>query len=160
MEPFRAHFTDRPGEHGHLDETHAAIRAAHKALVRRFVEEVLNRGAVELLDELVADDHIDHGPFGNHCGLESIRRDLTICRAAFPDLHYVIVDLVAEGEFVARRFEATGTHLGEWLGAPPTGRRVTVAGLAIDRIAGGKLAETWSSVDVFGLLRQIGAIER
>jgi predicted ester cyclase len=160
MEPFclltAGHTDQRPDR----DETAAARQAAHKAIVRRFVEDVLNRGEVALLDELVADDHIDHGPLGNHCGLESIRRDLLACRAAFPDLRYEIVDLVAEGDLVARRFEATGTHLGDYLSTPPTGRRVRVAGLAIDRIAAGKLAETWSNVDLFGLLRQIGAIER
>ena len=157
MEPFRLLTA---GQRDDRDETTAAHQTANKALVRRFVEDVLNRGEVGLLDELVADDHIDHGPLGNHCGLESIRRDLLTCRAGFPDLTFEIVELVAEGDRVARRFVATGTHLGNYLGAPPTGRPVRVTGLAIDRIAAGKLAETWSNLDLFGLLRQIGAIER
>jgi predicted ester cyclase len=158
MEPFRLLIAGHTGQRVDRDES-TTRQIAHKTIVRRFVEEVLNRGEIGLLDDLVADDHIEHGPLGNHCGLEGIRRDLMTCRIAFPDLRYEIVDLVAEGDLVARRFEATGTHLGEWLGTPPTGRRVRVAGLAIDRIAAGKLAETWNNVDLFGLLRQIGAIE-
>jgi steroid delta-isomerase-like uncharacterized protein len=160
MEPFYRLSTAHTADRDDRDEARAALQAANKRLVRRFVEDVLNRGEVALLDELVADDHIDHGPLGNRCGLESIRRELQSYQAAFPDLRFELVALVAEGDLVARRFVARGTHLGEYLGAPPTGRPVTLAGLAIDRIAGGKLAETWNILDLFGLLRQMGAIER
>ncbi len=135
-----------------------ATREANKRLVRRYVEEVLNQGNLALLDDLVADDHVEHGPLGNQCGLESIRLDVLGCRAAFPDLRFEIVDLVAEADRVARRFVATCTHLGPFLGVAPTGRRVTVAGLAINRIAADKLAETWLDLDLYGLLRQLGAL--
>jgi steroid delta-isomerase-like uncharacterized protein len=160
MEPFHLLTADPTGQRDDRDATRAANQAANKRLVQRFVDDVLNGGEVGMLDELVADDHIDHGPLGNHCGLESIRRDLLKIRTAFPDLRFEIVELVAEGDTVARRFVATGTHLGDYLGTPASGRRVTVAGIAIDRVAGGKLAESWTNLDLFGLLRQIGAVER
>jgi steroid delta-isomerase-like uncharacterized protein len=134
-----------------------AADAANKHLVRRYIEEVVNEGETALLDELVADDHILHGPLGNHCGLESIRRDLVDYRIAFPDLRLEIVDLVAEGDRVARRFVITGTHLGPYEGLDATGRRVCASGIAINRIGEGKIAETWLEFDVRGLLRQLRA---
>jgi steroid delta-isomerase-like uncharacterized protein len=134
----------------------AASADANSRLVRRYVEDVVNGGDTAYLDELVADDHIQHGPFGNHCGLESIRRDLVDVRTAFPDLHVEIVDLVAEGDRVARRFVATGTHLGPFAGVAPTGRRAQTSGIAVHRIGAGKIAETWLEIDVYGLLRELG----
>jgi steroid delta-isomerase-like uncharacterized protein len=139
------------------DEGRAVIEA-NKRLVQRFVDEVFNAGDVARLDDLVSDDHVSHGPLGNYCGLESIRRDVHGVRTAFPDLRFEIVDLVAEEDRVARRFVATGTHLGAFLGVAPTGRRVSITGFAISRVVDGKLAETWIDVDVFGLLRQLGAV--
>ena len=130
---------------------------ANKRLVRRYVEDVCNGGRTAGLDDLVADDHVLHGPLGNHCGLESIRLNVHGVRTAFPDLRVEITDLVAEGDRVARRWVATGTHQGDFLGVRPTGRRVRITGMAIDRVAAGKVAETWLDYDVFGLLRQLGA---
>jgi steroid delta-isomerase-like uncharacterized protein len=140
------------------DQDATATHEANKHLVRRYVEEVFNTGNVAILDDLVADDHISHGPLGNHCGLESIRRDVAAYRSAFPDIRFELLDVVAEGDRVARRFVATGTHLGAFLGVAPTGRRVRVNGLAINRIVDGKVAETWLDIDVFGLLRQLDAV--
>lgn len=139
------------------DAEGSAADAANMRLVRRYVEEIVNQGETALLDELVADDHILHGPLGNHCGLESIRRDLVDVRTAFPDLRVEIVDLVADGDRVARRFVTIGTHRGPFEGIAPTGRRVSASGIAINRIAGGKIAETWLELDVHGLLRQLAA---
>ena len=134
-------------------------REAHKRLVLRYVDDVYNGGDIALVDELIADDHICHGPLGNHCGLESIRRDVLGLRDAFPDLRFELTDLVAEGDRVARRWVATGTHQGSFQGIAPTGRRVSLTGIAIDRVRDGKLAETWLDFDMFGLLRQLGAVE-
>lgn len=134
-------------------------REAHKRLVRRYVDGVYNGGDVALVEDLIADDHICHGPLGNHCGLESIRRDVLGLRDAFPDLRFELTDLVAEGDRVARRWVATGTHYGPFQGIAPTGRRVSVTGIAIDRVHDGKLAETWLDFDMFGLLRQLGSGE-
>lgn len=129
---------------------------AAKGLARRYVEAVLNGGELDLIDELVADDHVNHSPLGHHCGLESIRRDVRVYRTAFPDLRFAIEELIAEGDRVVRRFSATGTHRGPFLGRPPSGRFVAITGVAINRLAGGKLAETWLAFDLLDLLRQLG----
>jgi predicted ester cyclase len=140
-------------DQGHDDGT----GEANKRLVRRYVEDVVNSGQTACLDDLVADDHVLHGPLGNHCGLESIRLSVYGIRAAFPDLRFEITHLLAEGDRVARRWVATGTHAGDFLGIGPTGRRIRLSGIAIDRVVAGKLAETWLDYDILGLLRQLGA---
>jgi steroid delta-isomerase-like uncharacterized protein len=133
------------------------MRAGNEAVVRRLIEEVLNRGQTGLLAELVAADHVGHDPFGDHYGPEGMRIAVTEYRAAFPDLRVTVEDLLTAGDKVAHRFTLRGTHSGSFLGIPPTGRVVTVTGIAIDRIAGGKVAESWISLDALHLLRQLGA---
>ena len=128
----------------------------NEAVVRRLIEEVLNRGQTGLLAELVATDHVGHDPLGDHYGPEGLRIAVAEYRAAFPDLRVTVEDLVAEGDRVAHRFTLHGTHAGPFMGIPPTGRIVTATGIAIDRFAGGKVAESWVSLDALNLLRQIG----
>jgi predicted ester cyclase len=130
----------------------------NKAVVRRFVEEVVNGGSTAALRELVAGNHVTHELIGDHYGPEGVRIGLAGYREAFPDLEVTIDDLVAEGDRVVRRFTARGTHTGPLMGVAPTGRVVTVTGIWIDRLAGGRLVESWLSFDALGLLRQIGAI--
>jgi predicted ester cyclase len=79
---------------------------------------------------------------------------------AFPDLHFTIEDQIAEGDKVVNRVTARGTHLGDFRGIPPTGKQVTVAGITIDRIAGGKLVESWTSWDFLGILQQLGVVPK
>jgi steroid delta-isomerase-like uncharacterized protein len=129
---------------------------ANEAIVRRLIEEVFNRGETGALAEVVAVDHVGHGPFGDHYGPDGIRLTVTEYRVAFPDLQVTIEDLVAAGDRVARRFTVRGTHAGSFIGIPPTGRAVTVTGIAIDRFAGGRVAESWISIDTLNLLRQLG----
>ena len=131
--------------------------AGNEAIVRRLIEEVLSRGQTGLLAELVAADHVGHGPFGDHYGPEGMRIAVAEYRTAFPDLRVTVEDLVAEGDKVVHRFTLRGTHTGPFLGIPPTGRVVTAVGIAIDRLAGGKVAESWLSLDALNLLRQLGA---
>jgi steroid delta-isomerase-like uncharacterized protein len=129
----------------------------NESVVRRLIEEVLNRGQTGPLAELVAADHVGHDPFGDHYGPEGLRIAVAEYRAAFPDLRVSVDDLVAEGDKVVHRFTLRGTHAGPFLGIPPTGRAVTAAGIAIDRLAGGKVVESWVSLDALNLLRQLGA---
>jgi len=130
----------------------------NKAIVRQFVDEVINRGNIGSLKTFVAADHVSHEPIGDHYGPEGIRIGLAGYRAAFPDLTVTIDDLVAEGDRVVRRFTAQGTHAGHFMGIVPTGRIVTVTGIWIDRLEGGKLVESWFSFDALGLLMQIGVV--
>jgi steroid delta-isomerase-like uncharacterized protein len=134
------------------------VECENERLVRRFVEAVVNRGDTDLLPALVAADHVGHDPLGDHYGLDGMRLGVAELRAAFPDLRVSVEDAVAAGDRVVHRFTLAGSHGGPFLGLPPTGRRVTVTGIAIDRVAGGKLAERWLVLDAIGLLRQVGAV--
>ena len=77
---------------------------------------------------------------------------------AFPDLHVSVEDVIAEGDRIAARNSVTGTHQGEYMGIPPTGRRVTYNEMFIVRFVDGRIAETWGVVDVFSQMKQLGAI--
>ena len=118
----------------------------HKAVVRRLVEEVLNEGRMDVVDELyapalAADARAWIAPF----------------RTSFPDMRMDIVDLIAEGDTVVGRFTCSGTHLGAWLGHPPTGRRFeAVDEVYIFRFASDRIAEAWGIEDNLGRLEQLG----
>ena len=130
----------------------------NEALVRRFLNDVVNGRDDRLIAELVATDHVRHAPDGDLYGPEGVRIDLEEYRTGFPDLAVTVEDLIAEGDRVVTRFVLLGTHAGCFLGLAPTGRAVAVPGIGIDRIAGGRLAECWFALDGLGLLRQLGAI--
>ncbi len=128
------------------------------ALVRRFIEEVLGRGDFAALNALAAPDCPDHAdvPAPAPCP-ETLAHFLVTWRAAFPDLQITVEDLIATGDRVAARWTLCGTHRGPFLGLPPTGRRVAVAGTELYRLAGGQIIERRVVVDIPGLLRQLGA---
>jgi steroid delta-isomerase-like uncharacterized protein len=130
----------------------------NEAVVRRLIEEVLNRGQTGALAELVATDHIGHDPFGDHFGPEGMRIVVAEFRTAFPDLALTIEDLITAKDKVVWRFTLRGTHGGPYMGIPSTGQVVTADGIAIDRLVDGRIAESWVSLDALSLLRQIGAL--
>jgi predicted ester cyclase len=131
----------------------AAATTENIAIVRRLLEEVLGRGRIRLLPELVADSYVGHFAIGDHYGPEGARIDVDTYRAAFPGLTVTIDDLFASGDRVARRFTLRGTHRGSFFGMPPTGRPVVLRGIAIDRLANGQLVESWVQVDALPLPR-------
>jgi steroid delta-isomerase-like uncharacterized protein len=135
-----------------------AMERDNEQLVRQFIEAVFNRGETDPLPALVATDHVGHDPLGDHYGPEGVRIGVAELRAAFPDLRVTIDDIVAAGDRVAHRLTLHGTHRGAFLGLPPTGRVISATGIAIDRVAAGKLAERWVVLDVIGLHRQLGAV--
>jgi steroid delta-isomerase-like uncharacterized protein len=121
----------------------------NKVLVRRFFEEVLSKGNVDAVDEFMAADYVDHSiPSGLPPGTEGLKQATTTYHTAFPDLKATLDDIFAEGDRVAFRWSVSGTHLGEWLGIPPTGNHVTATGITHFRIAGGKVVEGWTSTDL------------
>jgi steroid delta-isomerase-like uncharacterized protein len=133
---------------------------ANKALVRRFYEEVWHRGNVRFAEEVFADDYVRHdlrpttaepgGP-GQALIAEQFRR-------AFPDLEWRVELLLGEGDFVAARWTASGTHSGAWGDVPPTRKHVTFSGVNIFRFGdGGQVAEIWNHRDDLGLREQLGA---
>lgn len=150
--------TPLPDAHSEADTSGESEQERNKRVVRRFVEEVINRGSAASLRDLVDPNHVVHEPIGDHYGPDGVRIALAGYRAAFPDLAVTIDDLVAEGDRVVRRFTARGTHQGTLMGVAPTGKTVSVEGIWIDRLVDGRLVESWFSFDVFGLLRQLGSI--
>jgi predicted ester cyclase len=131
----------------------------NKALVRRWFAEV-DRGNAAIEDELLPPDYIDHAPPlpGMAPGREGVKQANALLRAAFPDTVHTIEDQIAEGDKVVTRLRGRGTFQGEILGISPNGKVVTIEGIAIHRIAGGKLVEHWAVADKLSFLQQMGAI--
>ena len=132
----------------------------NKALVRRWFEELFNEAKLDLADEIVTPDHVTHDTSTpEHLpGPEGERQLVTLVRGAFPDGRITIEDLVAEGDKVAVRWTFRGTHRGDFMGIAPTGKEVEMGAMDLFRVAGGKIAETWSNVDMMTMMRQLGAI--
>jgi predicted ester cyclase len=131
----------------------------NKATIRRAYEEVLNKGNVAILNELMAPNYVSHGPGGLDVkGPEGFGQYVTMMRTAFPDIRVTLENMVAEGDYVAHRFTLTGTHRGDWLSIPPTGKRVTVTGNVLSRFAAGKEVEAWEELDMLSFMQQLGAI--
>ena len=131
----------------------------NKALVRRFYEEI-DRGNIGILDELVAEDYLDHNPSPfptSETGRERLKQDFQLFLEATPGYHQ-IEDQIAEGDKVVTRLTSYGKHEGDLPGAPRTGNDMKITSITIHRIADGKLAEKWSEKDMISLLTQIGVM--
>ena len=130
----------------------------NKATVRSVIEEAFNKGNLSAIDELIAEEYVNHAAGTEVRGREGMKGFVTTYRAAFPDYHCTIEDQAAEGDTVVTRWTARGTQKGELMGIPPTGRRVSLSGIVIDRLADGRLVESWLQADVLGMLQQLGAV--
>ncbi len=120
----------------------------HKAIVRRLVSEVLNQGRLDVVDELYTP-----------ALARAAERWIEPFRTSFPDVHMEVVDLVAEGDKVVGRFACSGTHLGTWRGAAPTGRRFeNVDEIYFFRFEDGRIADAWGLEDTLGRLQQLGLV--
>lgn len=141
---------------------------AKKALVRQYVA-LYNTGRVELADDVLAPEFVDHTHPQRPPGPAGVKAEVTALRVAFPDATITIEDLISEADRVAFRFVLHGTHRGRWPpsggsdgqsetvpGFAPTGRQTTLTGMDFVRIAEGKIAELWSSQDTLGWLLQLG----
>ncbi|MGZ4292260.1 MAG: ester cyclase [Gaiellaceae bacterium] len=127
---------------------------------RRIIEEIFGAGNYELAHELVAAGAVGHDPAQPEptIGPEGLIEGARGYRAAFPDLRLTVDQVLADGDHVAVRWTARGTHKGELFGIPPTSKEATVTGITIDRWADGKLAESWTNWDTLGLLQQLGVV--
>jgi steroid delta-isomerase-like uncharacterized protein len=133
----------------------------NKTVSRRLFEEVWNKGNLALLNEIIAKDLVNSGPGtlpGLPTGPEGTKQLITVYRNAFPDVHFTIDEQIAEGDKVVTRWTAHGTHKGELVGIPATGKSTTVTGIGVDRIINGKIAESWGIFDQFGMMQQLGVI--
>ena len=132
----------------------------NKAIVRRIPEEVFNQGNLDVADEVLTSDFIEHAqlPPGIPSGIPGFKQFVTALRAAFPDFHYTIEDEIAEGDKVAVHLTAHGTQQGDFLGIPATGKQATWTEIHICRMDNGKLVEHWVNQDQLGMLQQLGVI--
>jgi len=131
----------------------------NKATVRRFYEEVWNKGNVDFAFEVFAEDYVCHDlrPTKALPGPEGQRKIATDFRAAFPDLEWTVDLILAEGDLVAGRWTARGTNTGPWGGVEPTGKTAQFSGVNIFQFANGKVVEIWNHRDDLGLREQLGA---
>jgi steroid delta-isomerase-like uncharacterized protein len=131
---------------------------ANKAIIRRYFEEVRNRGNYDLVDELF-DPSYQVNRLGLPSSIAGFRAMDAAARTAFPDCHWTIEDQIAEGDKVMTRFTIHGTHLGIWRGVPPTGRPVAIRGITVHRLVDGRIAERYGVTDDVDVLRQLGVTE-
>ena len=133
----------------------------NKALVRRFVDEVQSGGNIDLIDEICSPEFVNHSPPpGIPADCEGIKILTAMFRGAFPDSYFTVEDMVAEGDKVATRKTFHGTHEGEFMGMPPSGRAVSMGLIDIVRIYDGRVVEHWAMGDSLGLMQQLGVIPR
>ena len=133
--------------------------AENKALIRRFYEEVWQRGNLAVPDEVFADRYERHDLRAGEPtpGPEGQREIAGAFRAAFPDLSWEIDFILGDGEFVVGRWTASGTHRGAWAGLEATGKSMRFSGINVFRVSDGKVVEIWNHRDDLGLMQQLGA---
>jgi steroid delta-isomerase-like uncharacterized protein len=132
---------------------------SNKDVIKAFLEDVINQGRLERANDLVKEDFVELDPLpGQVQGREGLKAVIRALRSAFPDMHWVVNEMVAEGQKVVTRFAWTGTHRGLFLGIPATGRSVEVKGVVIDRLQDGKMADSRILMDTMGLVQQLGVI--
>lgn len=131
----------------------------NKEIVRDYIDRLFTKGDLTAVDDYLAEDYVDHDPpFGTPGGREGMRGAAAMFREAFPDWHTEIGHLIAEGDLVCERFTASGVQRGTVMGVPPAGGTVTLPGIQIFRISGGRITERWGQLDELGLLRQLGLV--
>jgi steroid delta-isomerase-like uncharacterized protein len=130
----------------------------NKAIRRRY-HDAWNAGDTVALDGIMAPDVINHSPLpGQPQGVDGFKAAIQMMRGGVPDLSITIDSAVAEGDLVSTRWTGTGTHTGDLMGIPATGKQVTVVGIDICRISGDRIVEYWQELDTFSMLQQLGAI--
>ena len=132
----------------------------NKAVSRRVAEEIFNGGNLDLADELYAPDYVLHDPAlpEDLHGPESLKQYAAMNLGAFPDVRVTVEDQIAEGDLVVSRWTAQELARVRAGGIPPTGRRIEISGITINRFSGGRIAEDWYQSDDLGMMRQLGVI--
>lgn len=130
----------------------------NKALIRRWFEEVWNKGREAAIDELLAARAVVHGLGPDLQGPDGFKAFYRAYRNAFPDVKVQLEEIITQGDMVAARWSGTGTHQGNGLGFPATGKQVQLRGMVFARVENGKLAEGWNNFDELGMLQQLGIV--
>jgi predicted ester cyclase len=126
------------------------------AILRRMFDEIINQGKLEVADELFAENFVDHGPMGDIQGREAFKGLVAQWRAAVPDVHCELEHIFSEGDMAGWLVRTTGTHTGDGLGFPATGKRFETVSANIGRFSNGLAAEHWSEQGMLPMLAQIG----
>lgn len=133
--------------------------AENKRISNIINEEIVSNGRFDLTESVISADYVDHDAIpGAPGGIEGFNYGVATYREAFPDLTIMVDDMLAEDDKVVTHWTATGTHLGELMGIPATGKSVRVSGIAIDRCTDGKVVEHWDVFDQMGMLQQLGVV--
>jgi predicted ester cyclase len=130
----------------------------NKTIARRYPEEVYNKKDIDVLDEIIDENIINHWWKPEINGLQIIKEYISKNLVAFPDVKFTVEDQIAEGDKVVTRVSFTATHKGEFRGIAPTGRKVKVTGVIIFKITNGKIVETWAEMDALSWMQQLGVI--
>ena len=128
----------------------------NKALVLHFVEEVENQHNLAAIDELFSHDFVDHSALTGPPGIEGVKKFFSMMFATFPDMHFTINQQLAEGDQVATHKTFHGTHHGEFMGIPATGKQISIEAMDIYTIHEGKITDHWAVGDWLGMLHQLG----
>jgi steroid delta-isomerase-like uncharacterized protein len=149
----------RPAEQGLQKGGIFMSAEENKAVVRRLLD-VWEQGNIDLIDELVAPDYVNHSPATPEqpTGPEGLKGVVTMFRSAIPDLKIVVEDMIAEGDKVVLRYTLEGTHEGELFGVPPTGQRLSIKSISVERVSEGKIREHWRVTDSLDMMQQLGVI--
>jgi steroid delta-isomerase-like uncharacterized protein len=136
------------------------IPELNKAIVLRWFEEVANQGKLGVADSIFAENYIDHDPPSPTevwpTGAEGAKQSLAAYQTAFPDLHYTVEHVIADGQTVAVRYTFDGTHRGLFLGIPSTGKQVRFTGISLFHIIEDKIVESWGQFDLLDFIQQVG----
>jgi steroid delta-isomerase-like uncharacterized protein len=138
----------------------AFMSEENKALARRWFEELFNTQNLDVADEITAQDAVSHDPLltALPSGPEGDKYVVNLYHSAFPDAQITVEDQIAEGDRVVTRWTGRGTHQGEFMDVPPSGNRIEIAGMTVNRVSRGKIVEIWTIFDALGMMRQIGAL--
>jgi len=131
----------------------------NKQFMNSFIEEVINRQNLDAIDKMASEDFIEHVPFpGQGPGREGLKFAIGSMHTGFPDMNWTTLEQIAEGEKVVSRFVWRGIHNGEFMGIPPTNKKVEVWGIVIDVVKDGLFSESRIIMDNVGLLQQLGVM--
>ena len=136
------------------------MAAQNAELSRRIFEDVWNHKNLNAIDDLMSADYVHHDPSSPAVprGVDGYKQFVNSYMTAFPDAHFTIDDAFTDGQNEVTRWTVVGTHEGELAGIPRTGRRFSVTGITIARIANGKITESWNNWDALGLMQQLGVV--
>ena len=131
----------------------------NKAVVRRLLD-VWEQGNIDLIDELVAPDYVNHNPATPEqpTGPEGLKGAVTMFRSAIPDLKMVVEDMIAEGDKVVLRYTLEGTNEGELFGIPSTGQQLSIKSITVERVSDGRIRDHWRVTDTLDMMQQLGVV--